>query len=312
MSNKEQKTLVTSGINHDLDGLASAWAYAELLCQQGHKAVAGILGKPHPEANFVLKKLGIKKVNDVKDIIKDCNDIVLVDSDLGGITGILDPLKIVEVIDHRSTHQAGDFPRAKTQVELVGAAATLVAERFYQQKVKISPESALLLFSAIVSNTINFQAKVTTDRDRKMADWLHKEIEVPEDYVYQMFVTKSKFKGSLKEFLTSECKVSTFGGKTIDIFQLEIVEVAKFIKDKRQELINILTEYKNKESLDFVFLTCIDIAKGFNMFVVVDDNSQQLVSEVLKVKFKDKVAKLDEVIMRKEIVPRIKEYLEGK
>ena len=71
----------------------------------------------------------------------------------------------IEVVDHRAVNEADKFQNAKIQIEMVGSAATLIAEKFLHATTSTSPESAALLYSAIISNTINFQANVTTDRD---------------------------------------------------------------------------------------------------------------------------------------------------
>jgi len=313
VSMKDKRILVTARTNPDLDGLASAWAYSEFLTKIGQKAVLGIFGNVDLESGFVLHKLKIDKVPQAEKIVDSCQEVIINDiSDVRLVSSKIDPNQVIEIIDHRRVHRADGFPRAKVQIELVGAAATLITEKYFQEGIEISPESALFLYSAIVSNTINFKAKVTTERDRKMASWLEDKIQIPTDYVKQMFTARSKLSEPLEEVLVGDHKIiPEYNGYKVSVFQLEIIEAEKFIEKNLEELKNILLKHKNQESLDFMFLTCIDIEKGFNMFLVVDDDSQKLVAEVLKVKFTDGVAKLDEVIMRKEIVPRIKEYLEN-
>lgn len=61
---------------------------------------------------------------------------------------------------------------------------------------------------------------------------------------------------------------------------------------------------------DITFLTCIDVEKGFNIFVAADQASEHFVSSLLKVKFSTGIAKRKGVIMRKEITPLIKEKME--
>ena len=53
----------------------------------------------------------------------------------------------------------------------------------------------------------------------------------------------------------------------------------------------------------------IDLEKAFNEIVVIDEETQKFVEQALNVKFKDGVTKRDGILMRKEIVPLIKEVL---
>jgi nanoRNase/pAp phosphatase (c-di-AMP/oligoRNAs hydrolase) len=58
------------------------------------------------------------------------------------------------VIDHRKFHHADEFINAKQNIELVGSASTLIAEKFSQNSITPSREVAVCLYAAIVSNTI--------------------------------------------------------------------------------------------------------------------------------------------------------------
>jgi inorganic pyrophosphatase/exopolyphosphatase len=302
--------LVTSYSNPDLDGTASAIGYAEFLRKNNKDAIVAIFGKPHREAQFALRTFNIPTPLSAEKLIPDVNKIVIVDaSSMTGLVTSIDPCKVIEIIDHRKSHDAYEFSNAKIQIEQVGSAATLVAERFYNSKTEISEASAALLFSAIVSNTINFKAKVTTERDHKMADWLKTKFFIPNNYVYEMFADKSKFNIPLKDVIIEDfapIKLSVNFG----IAQLEIINVEDFIKKNLAELKSILLSLKKERKTDVLFLTCIDIEKGFNMLVVVDDRTKNMLEKVLKVKFSGDIARCEGIMMRKEMFPLIKEAME--
>jgi len=189
------KLLVTSYKNPDLDGTACAFSYAEFLRKSGKDVVAAVFGKPHREAQFVLNKFNIPALENAEKVVNNVDGIIIVDaSDLRGLSDRIQPEKVVEIIDHRKIHEANKFPNAKAQIELVGSAATLIAEKFYKNKTTISQESAALLFSAIVSNTINFQANVTTERDHKMADWLKTKFSLPKIIFMRCFLINRNLK----------------------------------------------------------------------------------------------------------------------
>ncbi len=301
--------LVTDYLRNDIDGVACIYAYSELLNKKGIDAVGAIFGKPHSESQFVIDKLKLKKLANAEKFIDNCDGIILVDaSDLRGISPKIDPSKVVEIIDHRAVNDAGKFPNAKIQIELVGSAATLVAEKFLKEKIPISKEVAFLLGCAIVSNTINFRAGVTTKRDREAFKWLNSKAKISKSLIHAMFAHKSKFTEPLLKVMKHNAAFVEFGGKKFCIIQLEIVDAEKFVSKNLPVLKKIMKAMGDGQ--DFTFLTCIDIEKGSNLFVAADSETENFVSSLLKVKFSAGIAKRKGVIMRKEITPLIKERME--
>jgi manganese-dependent inorganic pyrophosphatase len=301
--------IVTAYENPDVDGTACAYAYAEFLNKQGTEALAVVFGVPHREAQFVMKEFKIEGFAKGEEHLAE--KVVLVDaSDLRGLSDKLAPNQVIEIIDHRKIHEAEKFPNAKSQIELVGSAATLIAEKFKAASIEPSEEAAALLFSAIVSNTINFQAKVTTDRDQEMAEWLQSFVEIPDDYVHRMFADKSAFTKNLKETMEDDYAMFDFG-KQVGIAQLEIVDVDNFIDKNKEEIQEALKTLKKEKEMKLCFLTTIDLEKGFNIFVTIDDETEQILSQVLQISFDERKAKREGIIMRKEIIPLLKAHITG-
>lgn len=179
--------LVTSYVNPDLDGLAGATAYAELLNAKGRRAVAAFFGKPHNEALYVLDRFDIVQPTELSSS-EEFNEVILIDcSEVNHLEGNIPLEKVIEIIDHRKVNDADKFPNATTQIELVGAAATLVAEKFIQSNIPISLNSAVLLHAAIISSTLNFKASVTTDRDKNVFTWLKDMTQLGDEFVRELF-----------------------------------------------------------------------------------------------------------------------------
>ena len=286
----------------DLDGFSCAYAYSEFLRVKKLEAEPVIVGKPRREVDFVLNKFNIDTPASEYDLE---SDVILVDaSDVRGILDKINLEKVIEVIDHREVHEGARFKNAKLQIELVGAAATLIAEKFIAEKLEPSRESAVLLYSAIVSNTTNFKNNVTTDRDIDAAEWLLAFIDLDPDYIREMFKYASDIDLDSWEMRFAFFE---FNEKKVGIAQLEIVGVMDFVKDNffllREKL-----EVGDKE-FDYCFLTCVDVDKGYNLFVSIDDKTQELLVNVLKIKFEDNLARREGILMRKEIAPLLKNYL---
>jgi manganese-dependent inorganic pyrophosphatase len=304
-----EKILITGYEDPDLDATSCAYAYSELLNKKAKTSTAALFGTPDKEARFVLNFLNIK-IENASKIVDKYKKIILVDaSDLDGISKEVDPKNIIEIIDHRKVNEAEKFPNAKINIDLVGSAATLIAEKFYKAKEEISKESATLLYSAIVSNTINFNAKVTTKRDIKMAKWLLDKLKLPQNYVHKMFLAKSTLDEPLSTIFHVHLANFNLNKKKLTVVQLEIINVNQFVSKNMDQIKKLLKKIKVRNKSDYILLTCIDVEMLFNKFICIDIASEKLVSDALNVKFSKSIAKRNGVIMRKEIVPKIKDFL---
>lgn len=305
-----KRILVTSYPNPDLDGTACAFAYAEFLNQKNREAVVGVFGNPHREAQFVLDRYKIK-INKIETINEEYEGIIFLDaSDLEALPKVIMPEQIIEIIDHRKVNNVQDFPNAKAQIELVGSCATLITEKFQQNNILPSRESAVLLYLAIVSNTINFQGKLTTTRDANSAEWLKKQINLPADFIHEMFVFKSIFTKPLAEIIADDFKAFQIDDKKISIAQLEIVDANNYVKNNFSELKNVLSEIRQSNPIDCIFLNCIDLEGKGNTFLAPSEEDIKFLEPILKVKFENNLAAIDYILMRKEITSLIKDSLD--
>lgn len=305
----DKRVFVTAYKSPDLDGSACAYAYAELLRAIGQDVMAVIFGTLRREAQFAFDKVETK-ISGGEELLKPDDEVVLVDScEIKGISSSIDPLQVIEVIDHRSINNAeNEFKNAKIQIDLVGSCATLIVEKFIAQEIAPSEKSATLLYLAIASNTINFKNKITTERDVKAAGYLKNLYQIDGDLIREMFVHQSKMSGSIKEILHRDKWHNEILGKDFSVFQFEIVAVDDFIEKNLDEIKSALKEIEAQEGFDFVLVTCVDLEKARNTFIVEGGKNEKLLGDILGVKFEDGIAHYPEIIMRKEIMPKIKDY----
>jgi len=125
-----------------------------------------------------------------------------------------------------------------------------------------------------------------------------------------MFLAKSDFEGkNIREILMQDRKSADKDAKVrFSIFQLEVVGLEKIIEKNKKEILDLLNDEKTKQKLDYVFLTGIDLEKGFNMFIADDEKTKGLLEKSLGVKFKGDVARRKGLLLRKEIIPIIEKY----
>lgn len=303
--------LITGYVNPDLDAVAGTIAYSEFLNKTGKNTIVGLIGEPHEEARYILDTYKIKYPEIIENA-DNFDEVILVDaSDLIGIEGKIAPEKVVEIIDHRKVHEADKFPNAKVQIELVGSASTLIAERFINNNIEISKESAILLCGAIISNTLNFKGGVTTDRDRLAFEYLNKIAQLPSNFSKELFKSKSDLSGSkLKERILGDLAWFNMGSKKVSITQIEMVGASDLVKERLNDILIILRDIKEEMKLDIIFQNIIELDECKNYFITEDIDTQKILEKILNVKFNGVLAERPNLIMRKQIVPPLKEELE--
>ncbi len=304
----ERMILVTGYENPDLDVVACAYGYAEFLVRKGRVAEAGLFGAPQPEAQFVLEYFNIE-IPDGEDLYRRSDQVTLVDtSHINDVPDIISIEKVSEVIDHRTINDAEKFINAEIHIEAVGSCATLIAEKFQKERILPSKAAAGMLYSAIISNTVNFMATTTTERDKQTASWLLNHISLPETHIHDMFAYKSRLTRPVKDILVDDSTIREVGGKFVNILQLEIVGVEKFVEQNADELKRIVREVKEETKADICFIVLVDIEKGFNVFVTEESWLQELLDTLLGVRFENGLARREGVVMRKQIGLLLSQY----
>ena len=228
--------------------------------------------------------------------------------------GLGDPVKlenIVELVDHRQVGNADAFVNAKIWIEMVGAAATLIAEKFKQNNVPISTESATLIYGAIIANTLNFQSSNITNRDREIALWLKAQINWPDDLSNKLFLNLDDLQGNkLLKTVQSETFPFLLSNQKLSIGQLTMTEAKKLVTTRHDDLVATLEKIKKNFQLDWNFINIIDVGEKINIFFATDPTIQTLLKNTFKVNFNNDYAVYPTLLLRKEILPLIKKEIE--
>jgi len=295
-------TNIVSYKNPDMDGVAAMVALKELSQKQGKQSIEYYIDdKPQMEVQLVLKKYGITLLP--VESISTSDDFILVDcNDLGRVHKVITPQRIIEVIDHHSkSEELKNFTRAKIDIQKVGAVATLIVERFMASEITPSLESAILLYHAIASNTINLKGDVTTERDLQAFNWLQGLYsKLSQENIDDIFKQKSQV-DNIEQAVLSDLKViGTPKGKVV-IAQLELANATEFCDKNIVHLRRIIDEISSQTKTENIMLNVIDIINGFN---VVLCRSQELRNRLAKIglKFNNDIAITKKIIMRKQFV----------
>lgn len=292
--------VVTSGSKYiDIDAYASCIAYANLLNLKGKEAKAVSTAKTNESIPSSLLKLNIgldnyKPSKEDEFIIIDVSNKVFFDK-------FVNEDKIIEVIDHHVGYEEywKNKLQDKSKIEFVGAVATLIVELYEKEGFlyEITKELAILLISAILDNTLNLKAKVTSKRDITAYEKLESIIQdrkYPEKYFLEC---QSQINKDLKLAIENDTKTEYVSLILPPIFsQLTIWDKEDVLRDK-DIIYTILNNIGNKWMLNLI---CLKDGKSY--VIAQDLEVQKKLEKLFHKKFKTDIMELDNVWLRKEIM----------
>lgn len=288
--------VVTAGHKYlDVDGYAGCLAYAELLQHKGQDAVAASTAKLNSSIPKMLESLNLK-IN--TDYIPASDDrFVIVDlSDPEHFDKFVRPVQVVEIFDHHPGFedfwcgQIGD----KSKIQHIGAACTLIFEEWESAGLlsKISYESALLMACAILDNTLNFGASITTDRDHHAYQALAKVADLPDDLPQKYFAECQKLiESDIVETLNNDTKKMSLA-----IGQVAVWDAGNLITNYRDQIGQTLCDI----SIDW-YANIISMKDRKSTILCTNEKLKKYLEELLGVSFTGDIAVANRMWLRKEI-----------
>lgn len=264
----------------DIDVYASTIAYTDLLNQREKPAKAYI---PSSAPNYSIPDtLRIKAAENNHFNLQPNDQVIILDISIPEVIHKFVPnQQILELIDHHPGYEEywREHLGNKAIIEKIGAVATSIFEWWGEcwDYSKMSPKIAKLLLAAILDNTLNFNADITTKRDHRAAEklakiaqtslsdfttWYFQEIErnIVEDFQSSILndikIVKSPINHSdfafgqltawdAKFILTNTDKIQRIMNQNHQIWLLNILNIS----EKHSYILSnssVLTEYFNK------------------------------------------------------------------
>lgn len=178
----------------DIDAVACVIAYAELLRIEGRTAEAYFPGALNNSVTPTIRAWGLDYSTEPSTT--EAEFVVMDVSEPQYIAYAATAGTIAEVYDHHPGFEAywQEQIGERSHIEPIGACATLVWEEFEKRGKAddISLLSARLLAVAILSNTLNFGAVITDERDRRAFETLWKRSELPDTWIAAYFAEQEE------------------------------------------------------------------------------------------------------------------------
>ncbi|KYH23822.1 manganese-dependent inorganic pyrophosphatase [Halalkalicoccus paucihalophilus] len=291
----------------DTDTICSALAYARLKREQGADVVPARTGALNPETQFVVDRWGVE----IPVLLDDAagEQVILVDHNEYSqtVTGA-ENAEIVEIIDH---HRIGDIETSEPILfrnEPVGSTATILTQLFDDANETIPTQTAGLLLSGILSDTVVLRSPTTTERDRAAATRLADIVDVDyEAYGKELLTQKSKVgEKSPREMVLSDFKEFDFDGQQVGIGQIETVEPS-VVLDQQDAVLETMDDVATERDYAVFLLLVTDLLEEDSTALVAGPEVEP-VEKGLDTTFTDREAFLPGVMSRKkQVVPLLED-----
>lgn len=306
-----EKILIFGHKNPDTDTICSAIAYAELKAALGFDVEPVRLGEVNGETQFALDKFNASAPRLVETVANEVNSVILVDhNERQQSVSDINDVRVLEVIDH---HRIANFETTDPlyyRAEPVGCTATILNKLYKEHGVEIKKDTAGLMLSAIISDSLLFKSPTCTEEDVKAAKELASIAEVDaEEYGLAMLKAGADLSDkTIAELITLDAKEFQMGEYRVEVAQINAVDTNDVLV-RQEDLKHAMLETIAEKGLDLFVLIVTDILNSNSMALAIGKETEA-VEKAFDVSLVDDKALLKGVVSRKkQIVPPLTEAL---
>ena len=303
--------LVFGHKNPDTDTICSAIAYAELKNKLGKDVKAVRLGEVNEETKYALNYFKVEKPELVENVAG--KEIILVDHNERTQTADgFEEAKVLELIDHHRISNFNVDEPLYARVEPVGCTATIILKLFKENGLAPSKETAGLMLSAIISDTLLFKSPTCTQCDAKAGKELAEIAGVDlKEYGLEMLKAGTALGDkSEAELLNMDMKIFEIDGEKIGVAQVNTVNEAEVL-ERKEKLLAEIDNIIAKEGLKFFMLAITNILTN-DSTALVSGNGNDVIEKACGEKVDSNLVTLKGVVSRKkQIIPPLTKAIQG-
>ena len=303
--------LVFGHKNPDTDTICSAIAYVELKNKLGKDVKAVRLGEINEETKYALNYFKVEKPELVENVAG--KEIILVDHNERTQTADgFEEAKVLELIDHHRISNFNVDEPLYARVEPVGCTATIILKLFKENGLAPSKETAGLMLSAIISDTLLFKSPTCTQCDAKAGKELAEIAGVDlKEYGLEMLKAGTALGDkSEAELLNMDMKIFEIDGEKIGVAQVNTVNEAEVL-ERKEKLLAEIDNIIAKEGLKFFMLAITNILTN-DSTALVSGNGNDVIEKAFGDKVDSNLVTLKGVVSRKkQIIPPLTKAIQG-
>ena len=306
----EKEVFIFGHKNPDTDSICASLVSERLNKKNGWNCtVAKRLGKVNKETQYVLDYLKID-APEMLDKVEEGQAVCLVDhNEFNQSVEGIENARILSVTDH---HRVANFETSEPlyyTAKPYGCTATILYEEFKQFGHEIDKKEAVLMISAIISDTLLLKSPTTTKKDEQALKELSEiaKIDVNTYGIEMLKAGTDLSEFSEEELINLDAKKFEKDNIKYKIAQVNTVSIDDVLKNqvKLEEEIN---KKIKEEGLDLFVFVITDILNN-NSEILVLGNRSDIISK--QVELKNNRAFLEGVVSRKkQIVPFVEKGIQ--
>lgn len=303
----ENKVLIFGHKNPDTDSICSSIVMEDLEKKLGNNDCKAVrIGKINKETKYVLDYLNIEEIPFVEDV-KDGQNVILVDhNEASQCANNIENAKILKVIDHHTMNFKAPY-QLYYRTEPVGCTSTVLYKLYKENNIKIEKREAILMISAIISDTLLLKSPTTTEHDKKALEELSKIVDIDvNNYGLEMLKAGTDLDDfSAEELINIDAK--KFEKDTIQfvIAQVNTVDIPSVLK-RQEELESAMRNEIEKSKLQVFVLAITDILNSNSEIIALGERAEEIIHKAFDKKLENNRAFLEGVVSRKkQLLPNI-------
>lgn len=303
----EKEVLIFGHKNPDTDTICSSIVREILDKKNGWDCTKAVrLGNINKETQYVLNYLKLE-APELIEKVEEGQEVILVDhNEFGQSVEGIEKAKILSVTDH---HRIANFETAEPlyyTAKPYGCTSTILFEEFKNAGHTIDRKEAILMASAIISDTLLLKSPTTTKHDEKALGELGKiaGIDVNE-YGLEMLKAGTDLDDfTAEELINLDAKSLEKNGTKFVIAQVNTVSIPDVLK-RQKELEEAIKKQIDEKNLDIFVLAITDILNS-NSEIIALGKKVEIVEKAFDKKLENNRAFLECVVSRKkQLLPNI-------
>ncbi len=295
----------------DTDCTLSAIIFADFLNKTWiYNATPYIQGKLNKETSFLLDLIDIE-IPEIATSFPAWTKVALVDHNEEFQTlDNLGELEVEYVVDHHKIDFSTSTP-VNIRMEKLCSTCSVLFKMYKAEGFEIDKRIWTMILAGILSDSLLFKSATTTKKDVEIAEELKTItwIEDLEGFAMPMFDAKSDlWDMQVEDLIKYDYKEFEFNWSKAWIGTLETTNPS-YALWRKEEILEWLKSIKDKDNLDFILLSVVDIIWERNTSIVLDWDDTKVVETVFKTNVENNLADLKRRLSRKkQVAPDLCEY----
>ena len=297
----KNEILIFGHKNPDTDTICSAMVKEILYKKNGcEKSKAVRLGNVNKETQYVLNYLGLE-APELIEKVEEGQEVILVDhNEFNQSVEGIEKAKILEVVDH---HRIANFETSEPlyyTARPFGCTSTILYKEFKHRNIEIEKTEAILMASAIISDTLLLKSPTTTKPDINALEELGKIAGINiEEYGLEMLKAGTDLDDfSAEELINLDAKSLDKEGTKFVIAQVNTVSIEDVLK-RQNELEEAMNNVIAEKGLSLFVLAITDILNS-NTEIIALGTKTDAVEKAFDKKLENNRAFLEGVVSRKK------------